>query len=188
MTSHNAKALCVIIRSEMDKNSCNESEQSEYMYGGHQIETTKISVVLPSTSSVPDSLTSLLDVDSDYYKIQKVNISEFVNKEFIESFVKEGHLTVLSDSSRIDLEDCMCITPNGQLVLNLVRETYLELGLEGTSSAVSSGTAPRHIIEVCTVATGASKLQTLQLELQTSHSKKFLAWGSCKSLVLECVK
>ncbi|KAK7794642.1 hypothetical protein R5R35_004434 [Gryllus longicercus] len=103
-----------------------------------------ISVVLPNTSSVPDSLTSLLDVDSDYYKIQKVNISEFVNKEFIESFVKEGHLTVLSDSSRIDLEDCMCITPNGQLVLNLVRETYLELGLEGTSSAVSSGTAPRH--------------------------------------------
>ena len=42
-----------------------------------------------------------------------------------------GALSLLSIGVRIDVDDVAAITPNGHLVLNLVRESYQQLGIEG---------------------------------------------------------
>jgi ribonuclease P/MRP protein subunit RPP40 len=48
-----------------------------------------------------------------------------------------GLLTVLSDGTHIDTDDCVALTPTGHLVLSLNRQTYQELGLEGKPSFFS---------------------------------------------------
>ena len=50
----------------------------------------QVSVVLPDTLKVPESLSLSETNDCDYYKITNVKLSEFVAKDFISSFVNSG--------------------------------------------------------------------------------------------------
>jgi len=49
----------------------------------------QISVVLPDTV-VPQNLYNCLLEDTDYYRINKLRVSDLLNMEFIEAFVKKG--------------------------------------------------------------------------------------------------
>lgn len=50
----------------------------------------QISLVLPNTLKTPDELRTCISEDSDYYRINAVNVFDLINKEFIEAFVKKG--------------------------------------------------------------------------------------------------
>nr|CAD7576026.1 unnamed protein product [Timema californicum] len=59
----------------------------------------------------------------------------------VESRSCPGRLTVLSEDTSIDLDDCAALTPCGHLVLSLSRETYQKLGIEGKPSFFSAKSA-----------------------------------------------
>ncbi|XP_012540273.1 ribonuclease P protein subunit p40 isoform X2 [Monomorium pharaonis] len=48
-----------------------------------------ISIVLPDTVTIPQSLHNCLSKDTDYYRINNLCISDLLNIEFIEAFVKK---------------------------------------------------------------------------------------------------
>jgi hypothetical protein len=50
----------------------------------------QVSVVLPDTINVPEAVTDALNQDCDYYRVEDIHVSELVNKEFVEAFVKKG--------------------------------------------------------------------------------------------------
>lgn len=50
----------------------------------------KVSLVLPNCSgSIPESIANLLK-DSDFYRLDNFDLKVFLNREFIEGFVKKG--------------------------------------------------------------------------------------------------
>ncbi|KOC61785.1 Ribonuclease P protein subunit p40 [Habropoda laboriosa] len=93
-----------------------------------------VSLVLPDTVRIPDELWTCISDDSDYYRINGLNVFELINKEFIEAFVKTGELTLLSIGHKIDLDNSVAITPSGHLILSLLTEDFQKLGLEGKVS------------------------------------------------------
>lgn len=52
----------------------------------------QVSVVLPDTVTVPQSLHNCLSEDTDYYRINKLRVSDLLHVEFIEAFVKKGKI------------------------------------------------------------------------------------------------
>jgi ribonuclease P/MRP protein subunit RPP40 len=60
------------------------------------------------------------------------------------SVLNTGHLTILSDGTNIDTDDCVALIPSGHLVLSLNRQTYQELGLEGKPSFFSRSKPNRY--------------------------------------------
>lgn len=111
-----------------------------------------MSVILPDSLRFPDNLTEKLIVDCEYYKICDFNLSDLLNPNFLKFFVRSGmyfksiyqsisllihfigELTLLSINTRIDCDNCICITPGGHLILNINKETFQSLGLEGKVS------------------------------------------------------
>lgn len=45
-----------------------------------------------------------------------------------------GKLTLLTNGTRIDCDNCIGITPVGQLILSVDKETFQSLGLDGKVS------------------------------------------------------
>uniref|UniRef100_A0A1B6DCK5 Uncharacterized protein n=2 Tax=Clastoptera arizonana TaxID=38151 RepID=A0A1B6DCK5_9HEMI len=109
-----------------------------------------VAVVLPDTVIIPEELNSALSNNCDYYKLNNVSVSNFLDEEFINSFIKSGETTALciGSTSNIDTDDCVAITPCGHLILSLVRETYQELGLEGKPSVISRRNPSRYIVHI----------------------------------------
>ena len=93
-----------------------------------------VSLVLPDTIRIPDVLRACIAEDSDYYRINAVNVLDLVNKEFIEAFVKKGELSLLTIGNKIDVDNFVAITPTGRLILSLLTEDFQRLGLEGKVS------------------------------------------------------
>lgn len=60
------------------------------------------------------------------------------------SVLNIGHLTIQSDGTNIDTDDCIALIPSGHLVLSLNRQTYQELGLEGKPSFFSRSKPNRY--------------------------------------------
>lgn len=103
-----------------------------------------MSVVLPDVVTVPKQLIESLAIDSEYYKLDNISISDLVEKQFIENFVRNGRITLLSIDTKIDLDDCVCLTPAGILVLSLNKNTFEGLGLEGSVSHFTHKTKDKY--------------------------------------------
>lgn len=54
----------------------------------------QVSVVLPDTVNVSEVIKDSLSEDCDYYKVEDIHVSDLINKEFIEAFVKKGKVVV----------------------------------------------------------------------------------------------
>lgn len=50
----------------------------------------QVSIILPESNNIPDSVKDCISEDSDYYKIKDFHVSELVNKQFIDAFIKNG--------------------------------------------------------------------------------------------------
>ncbi|KAK2164644.1 hypothetical protein LSH36_61g11028 [Paralvinella palmiformis] len=86
-----------------------KSEKHERCINKHTF-NHHIDLLLPETETIPDEILSELS-DQLYYLVSGVSPSWLLNAEFIEVFVRKGHL-----------------------ILNVTKKTYLELGLVGTVS------------------------------------------------------
>ncbi|KAG5884759.1 hypothetical protein JTB14_029240 [Gonioctena quinquepunctata] len=75
--------------------------------------------------------------DSVYYKIPDFKLEDLADVRFISGFVRSGKLTLLSIDKRIDCDNCIGVTPNGWLHLNLTKDTYQSLGIDGHPSHFS---------------------------------------------------
>lgn len=93
-----------------------------------------VSLVLPDTLRIPDELRTCISEDTDYYRINALNVADLLDKEFIEAFVKTGELTLLTIGNKIDVDNSVAVTPTGKLILSLLTEDYQKLGLQGTLS------------------------------------------------------
>lgn len=103
-----------------------------------------MSVVLPDTLTAPKDLIKILAEDNEYYKVENLNISELVEPDFIQNFVRNGRVTLLSIDTKIDIDDCVCLTSTGVLFLSLKKTTFEGLGLEGKVSHFSYKTKDRY--------------------------------------------
>lgn len=95
-----------------------------------------VSVVLPDTVTVPDTLRNCLSEDTDYYRINALQVCDLLSTEFIEAFVKKGEVSLLTIENKIDMQNSICVTPTGFLLLSLLTEDYQALGLEGKASSL----------------------------------------------------
>ncbi|XP_018324573.1 ribonuclease P protein subunit p40-like isoform X3 [Agrilus planipennis] len=107
-----------------------------------------VSFVLPDTVKFPKELSEVLAEDTDFYKVIDIAVTELVEKVFIDKFVKKGNLTILNTGVQIDCDNCICVTPSGQLILSLIKETYQSLGIEGKLSHFSQKNKNRYIIHI----------------------------------------
>lgn len=53
----------------------------------------------------------------------------------ISTFQILGEVSLLTIETKIDLQNSICVTPTGYLLLSLVTEDYQALGLEGKASS-----------------------------------------------------
>ncbi|EZA47648.1 hypothetical protein DMN91_012305 [Ooceraea biroi] len=104
-----------------------------------------ISVILPDTITIPNSLRKCQE-DTDYYRVNGLRVCDLVDGEFIEAFVKKGEINLLTIENKIDLQNSICITPTGHLILSLVTEDYQALGLEGKASSFEPHT--RYVVTI----------------------------------------
>ncbi|KAK9510265.1 hypothetical protein O3M35_005087 [Rhynocoris fuscipes] len=89
-----------------------------------------VSALFPDTLNLPPDILNCLNVDTVYYKISNLPVSEFVDYLFIEAFINRGELTALSIDNLLDIDNCAAITPFGLLVLSLNKDLFQELGID----------------------------------------------------------
>ncbi|KAK2586097.1 hypothetical protein KPH14_008378 [Odynerus spinipes] len=107
-----------------------------------------VSITLPGSNDIPDSLKDSILEDSDYYRIKDLCVSELLNKQFIDAFIKKGELTLLTIGNKIDLHNSIAITPSGTLVISLIYEDFQKLGLEGNTSFFDHKTNTRNVVTI----------------------------------------
>ncbi|XP_070517172.1 ribonuclease P protein subunit p40 isoform X2 [Cardiocondyla obscurior] len=107
-----------------------------------------ISVVLPDTNTISQDLLNCLSEDTDYYRINELHVSDLLNIEFIEAFVKKGEINLLTIGKKIDLQNSICLTPTGCLILSLLTNDYQALGLEGKPSVFGHKLHTRYIVRI----------------------------------------
>ncbi|CAG9836428.1 unnamed protein product [Diabrotica balteata] len=122
-------------------------------------------------TSNPTALDQVLHNSRDksiFYKVYGFSLVDLVNLEFLSSFTQNGRLSLLSINTRIDCDNCIGITPNSKLHLNLNKESYQCLGLDGSSSHFTKKLENRY---TATVDLSDGKLLT--------NKKKFERLRSC---------
>ncbi|KAK4879981.1 hypothetical protein RN001_008127 [Aquatica leii] len=107
-----------------------------------------ISVVLPNTLRTPEIICDSLKTDCEYYRISNISLDELTNTKFIDNFLKKGSFSALSIDTRIDVDDCVCLTVDGLMVLSLRKETYETFGLEGVASNFYCKSKERYIVSI----------------------------------------
>ncbi|KAI4493139.1 hypothetical protein M0802_009689 [Mischocyttarus mexicanus] len=107
-----------------------------------------VSLILPHSSNIPDSVINSIIEDTDYYKIKGLHVSELLNKQFIDAFVKKGELTLLAIGNKIDLSNSIAVTPNGILIISLLCEDFYKLGLEGQKSFFDRKINTRNVVNI----------------------------------------
>ncbi|XP_018362824.1 PREDICTED: ribonuclease P protein subunit p40-like [Trachymyrmex cornetzi] len=136
-----------------------------------------ISVVLPNTVTVPQNLHNCLSKDTNYYRINKLHVSDLLNIEFIEAFVKKGEINLLTLENKIDLENSICVTPTGYLILSLLTDDYQALGLEGKPSAFSHKSHTRYIVRIDLTnenfIPGKKNYERIRIALEERLTEKF---------------
>ncbi|XP_029053558.2 ribonuclease P protein subunit p40-like [Osmia bicornis bicornis] len=136
-----------------------------------------VSLVLPDTIRIPDKLRTCLSEDTDYYRINGLNVYELINKEFIEAFVKKGELTLLTIGNKIDLDNIIAVTPTGHLILSLLTEDFQKLGLEGTVSFFDRKVHTRYVITIdlkCeSFIPGKKNYEHTRISLKERFNQKF---------------
>ncbi|PKY14508.1 hypothetical protein RhiirB3_426515 [Rhizophagus irregularis] len=78
-------------------------------------------------------ITSLFNNEFFYYKVD-LPLSWFIERDFIRDYVKSGCVVALSLTEGIDIANVIALDSLGTLILNLTKDTYEELGLDGKST------------------------------------------------------
>lgn len=163
-------------------NTCSKKAEINTTIKNHY-NNHSVSVVIPNSKNIPEVLIDSILEDSDYYKVEGVNASQLVNKEFIEAFVKKGELSLLSINVKIDIDNVITITPNGLLILSLNIEDFQTLGIEGKLSYFDRNKQTRYVVEINlneeTFTPGKKNYERVRSCLENNLKQKFdviLSW------------
>lgn len=109
-----------------------------------------MTVIAPSSSGRKQVEEIMITVSKQqYYTVHKVPLTKLINVEFIEAFVKRGNMYMLSCDGRIDTSDVsVALYPPGRLILNMNKDTYTQLGLEGRPSKFSGKQSSRYVVNI----------------------------------------
>ena len=72
-----------------------------------------------------------------YCRATSVPLHYLVHPKIIKSFLHKGLLLVTSIENSIDIDDGICLTSQGMLILSVTERTYRKLGLEGRESVLN---------------------------------------------------
>ncbi|CAH1779796.1 unnamed protein product [Owenia fusiformis] len=106
-----------------------------------------VNVTLPGCASIA----KLLDGDlttQEHFIIRKLKLVKLLDTEVVMGFIKSGKLFMMSHDTHIDKEDCAGVTPSGLLVLNLVKDTFEALGLDGSPSEFNRKSNSRYVVTI----------------------------------------
>lgn len=102
---------------------------------------------MPDTGKCPDDL--LKDISAQQvYLVKNLPLSRLINIEFIEAFVKRGDMYMISEGTQIDTETCVALIPTGELILNVERDTYEKMGLEGKPSLFNGKRRRKYVVTI----------------------------------------
>ncbi|RIA99709.1 ribonuclease P 40kDa subunit-domain-containing protein [Glomus cerebriforme] len=88
-----------------------------------------LEIFFPSIIS-SEKITNLFSKEFFYYKVD-LPLSWFIERSFIQDYVKSGCVVALSLTEGIDITNVIALDSLGTLILNLTKDTYEELGLDG---------------------------------------------------------
>ncbi|XP_031627936.1 ribonuclease P protein subunit p40 isoform X2 [Contarinia nasturtii] len=132
-----------------------------------------ITIILPDRQAIPDTILPFLK-DTDHYQLNDLPLTEFTKKPFIEAFVKRGQFYGTSVDTRIDVDNCVCITPEGIFCLSVTKDTYHRLGIEGKLSAFAKKHRNRYTIEINLKSSDIATTTKYYARLQTALSNESL--------------
>ncbi|XP_074651068.1 ribonuclease P protein subunit p40-like [Tubulanus polymorphus] len=84
----------------------------------------------------------------EYFLIKSLPLSHLTKPDFIGAFLKRGQVSLLSDGSCLDGEDCAALLSTGELVLHLTEETYERLQLTGNLSHYNTKRRRNHVVTI----------------------------------------
>ncbi|GAB0097590.1 hypothetical protein DMENIID0001_132450 [Sergentomyia squamirostris] len=105
--------------------------------------TEFITVVIPGDYPSPESVEKVL-LGSDSYIVRRLPLTELLQPEFIEAFVKRGSFYALSVSQSKESECCVTITPSGLLNIAVNKDTYELISLSGKPIQTSRKSKDRY--------------------------------------------
>lgn len=88
-------------------------------------------ITCPDEMHTPISIEEIITDDNEYYKIHDCPLTEFIDPNFIQNFVKNGKMYCLSAERNCITQNCVAITPDGVLTLHLLEYIFQTIGLEG---------------------------------------------------------
>ncbi|XP_078606789.1 ribonuclease P protein subunit p40-like [Branchiostoma floridae x Branchiostoma japonicum] len=137
------RSKLVIEKSSFDDEKSRHRKNVEEHHFNHMVE-----LFIPGCAELPPGVQAEFDRCDDYYLIKNVPLTELINKDFIENFVKKGSLYMLSHNTHIDKHNAYAVLPTGQLLLSVHKDTYEELGLVGQPSQFNRKVKRKFVVEV----------------------------------------
>ncbi|XP_069469551.1 ribonuclease P protein subunit p40 isoform X2 [Ambystoma mexicanum] len=83
-----------------------------------------------------------------YFLVKNLHVHELASSEFVNTFIKKGSFYALSYNTKIDQDNSVALLPTGKLILSVDKDTYEELGLDGTRSHYAGKNPMRYIIKI----------------------------------------
>uniref|UniRef100_A0A182T4W0 Uncharacterized protein n=1 Tax=Anopheles maculatus TaxID=74869 RepID=A0A182T4W0_9DIPT len=118
----------------------------------------KVSVVIPANERqfIQELETDLTAASDTLFGVRLFPVMEMLKREFVEAFVKRGTLYAISSSGNMETADCAAITPSGELIMSVHRETLEKL--EGNfSTSVRSPNGDKCVIKIDLTSANAKK-------------------------------
>ncbi|KAK3603401.1 hypothetical protein CHS0354_009381 [Potamilus streckersoni] len=111
-------------------------------YFNYSVET-----MLPGCGILPlDIQMPLTEVEA--FVSYMVPLAQIIRPDFLEGFVRRGKLHILSHGTQIDTQDCAALLPTGMLILNLTKDSYEQLGIEGKVANFGDRKTCKYVIEI----------------------------------------
>ena len=108
-------------------------------------------MIVPSFETSFIDIRDLINEEFNYYMLTGIKLNEILSDNFEEKFLNDGNLKIfkidfliqnsmifnllgeiylLSYNTYLDCHDCVCLLPNGQLILNLTHSNYERIPFE----------------------------------------------------------
>lgn len=108
----------------------------------------KVEVFIPECQLLPEPIAALCKEVNPYLRVRGVPAAAFLRQDFIQQFVSQGAIYALSYNTRIDQDNTLALLPTGTLILNVTKDTYEELGLQGQPSQYTGRKPLRYVIKL----------------------------------------
>lgn len=94
-----------------------------------------------SIKDLSDQLFSLLSQRRAYHL--RTSLKLFLNQPFLNGYIRSPSNLIALSIGKLDVDDVICLTGDGNLLLHLTKDTYQTLGLQGRPAHFSRGSSGR---------------------------------------------